>query len=90
MEGGRTTPLTWREQFALRAEGCIEEMKLANIHMEEALNEFIHRILEEGRAATREKVAERIRAKLPEPQTKISDLKRIKDKEAELDAKCED
>ena len=73
---GTATPLTWREQFALRAEACLEELNLANKHLEEALREFIDKILDEGRAATRDKAAERIRAKLPEPQKTIDQVAR--------------
>lgn len=53
-------------------------MQLANRHLEEALNEFIEKILEEGRSVTREKAAERIRAKLPDPQTKLEEHKKGK------------
>jgi len=53
-------------------------MRLANRHLEEALNEFIEKILEEGRSVTREKAAERIRAKLPTPQTKLEEHKKGK------------
>lgn len=49
-------------------------MRLANKHLEEALHEFIEKILSEGRAATREKAAERIRAKLPTPQKTIEQV----------------
>ena len=51
-------------------------MQLANRHLEEALNEFIEKILEEGRSVTREKAAERIRAKLPTPQKTIEQVTR--------------
>lgn len=53
-------------------------MKLANYHMESALREFIDKILEEGRSVTRDKAAERIRAKLPDPQTKLEEHKKGK------------
>ncbi len=60
-------------------------MELANAHMKAALGEFIDEILNEGRAATREKTAERIRAKMTPPQTRIEDtttakeLKKVRD-----------
>jgi hypothetical protein len=44
-------------------------MELANAHMANLLNEIQEHLFNEGRAATRDKATERMRAKLPSPQT---------------------
>jgi len=71
-------------------EACLEEMRLANEHLENIMAEVQERLLEEGRAVTREKTAERIRAKLPQAQKRLEQVRRDKEKEAELDARQED
>jgi len=59
-------------------------MRLTNRHMEENLREFIEKILEEGRATTREKAQERMRAQLAPQQKKLGDLptKKVSEKKA--------
>jgi len=55
-------------------EGCLAEMELANAHLQRTAKEIIARILEEGRATTREKAQERMRAQLAPQQKKLGDL----------------
>lgn len=48
-------PLTWGEDLTLRAEACLEEMRLANKHLEKVVIDLRDKLLEQGRPATREK-----------------------------------
>ena len=62
-------------------EGCIEEMRLANERLATVFQRVQEHLLEEGRALTREKAQERMRAKLPEPQTRLEQHKKRKEEE---------
>ena len=46
-------------------------MELANVHLEELLRDLQEKVLGEGRAITRDKATERMRARIPEPQKKL-------------------
>ena len=52
-------PLTWREELSVRAEACLEEMRLANEHLEDLVTDLQDKLLDERRAATREKAVMR-------------------------------
>jgi len=55
-------------------EACLEEMRLANAHLEVVMAELQERLLEEQRATTREKAQERLRAKLAPAQKTLSNI----------------
>ena len=60
-------------------EGVIALMELANERLSTVWNRVQEYLLDESRAITRQKVGERIRAKLPTPQTKIGDTTTAKE-----------
>ena len=51
-------------------------MELANVHLEELLRDLQEKVLGEGRAITRDKATERMRAQIPEPQKTIEQVTR--------------
>jgi len=59
-------------------EVCLAEMELVNAHLQRTANEIIEKILEEGRATTREKAQERMRAQLAPQQKKLTDVRPAK------------
>lgn len=54
-------------------------MELANVHLEELLRDLQEKVLGEGRAITRDKATERMRAKMPEPQKSLTGREWVKD-----------
>ncbi len=55
-------------------EGCLAEMELANDHLQKIAEEMIVKLLDEGRTATREKAAERVRMKLAPQQKTLTTI----------------
>jgi len=55
-------------------EACLEEMRLANAHLEVVMAELQERLFEEQRATTREKAQERLKAKLAPAQKKLTGI----------------
>jgi len=55
-------------------EACLEEMRLANAHLEVVMAELQERLFEEQRATTREKAQERLRAKLAPAQKTLTGI----------------